>query len=116
MNDVPGWYGRAASAIAVLLSIWVGLHYRSPEWLALYGAAAMTSALLPAHRLLGAAGIVVGIAVAVAGYYLTRGMRVDLGSLASTAGGPLAPAREVLAIAVTAAWLLVGSTFRLLRA
>jgi hypothetical protein len=112
MSEVPGWYGRAASVIAVVLSVWVGMHYRTPEWLPIYGAAAVVTALLPAHRAIGGIGIAVGIGLAVGGFYLTRGSAIDLRAVTTAAG---APAREVLAIAVTAAWLVVGSAFRLLR-
>ena len=105
-----------ANGIAIALSIWVGMHYRAPEWLAIYGAAAAATAALPAHRFVGAIGLAVGLAVAVGGAFLLKGSHVALGEAFSATGGPLAPAREALGVILTALWLVVASAIRLRRA
>ena len=102
-----------ANGIAVALSIWVGMHYRAPEWLAIYGAAAAATAALPAHRFVGAIGIAIGLVVAAGGAFLLRGAHVSAGDVLSAAGGPLAPAREALGVVLTALWLVVASAIRL---
>jgi len=98
-----------ANGIAVALSIWVGMHYRAPEWLALYGA-------LPAHRFVGAIGLAIGLAVAIGGAFLLRNSHVSPGEVLSAEGGPLAPTREALGVVLTALWLVIASALRLKQA
>ena len=105
-----------ANGIAIALSIWVGMHYRAPEWLAIYGAAAVATAALPAHRFIGALGLAVGLAVAAGGAFLLRDVRVSIGDVFAATGGPLAPAREALGVVLTALWLVLASTIRLRQA
>ena len=105
-----------ANGIAVALSIWVGMHYRAPEWLALYGAAAATTAALPAHRFVGAIGLAIGLAVAIGGAFLLRNSHVSPGEVLSAEGGPLAPTREALGVVLTALWLVIASALRLKQA
>ena len=102
-----------ANGIAIALSIWVGMHYRAPEWLAIYAAAAAVTAALPSHRLVGAVGLAVGLVVAGGGALLLWNSHVALGEMFSATGGPLAPAREALGVALTTVWLAVASTIRL---
>jgi len=116
MTELPWWYGTIANVLAIGFSVWVGIHYRSPEWLALYIPVALVTAALPAHRKVGLVGIAVGIAVAAVGFYLMRGVDFELGKVVSATGGPASPAREVAAIALAAAWLVIGSAYRTRRA
>jgi hypothetical protein len=113
MTEAPWWYGTLANALAVLLSVWVGMHYRTPEWLAVYGAAALISALLPSHtRLIGVVGLAVGLGVGAGGLYLLRDAHIVLGDAFSVRGGLLSPARDAAALGVTVAWLLLASLYR----
>lgn len=114
VTEVPWWYATIAHVFAVVLSVWVGLHYRAGgEWLALYGVAAAASAVLPARRLAGAVGLVAGLAVAGVGAYLMRDVRHAISVGDMFAGGRLlTPAREALVLVVTTMWLLAASPLR----
>ncbi len=111
---MPWWYTTTAHVFAIVLSIWVGLHYQAGgEWLALYGAAAVASALLPAKRLAGAFGLVAGLAVAGLGAYLMRDARHAIAFGDIFAGGHvLSPAREAAVLVLTTMWLLAASPLR----
>ncbi len=113
MSEVPWWYGTLAHVVAIALSVWVGLHYKAgAEWLVLYGAAAAASAALPARRFFAIFGFTVGLSVAAGGFYLMRDVHVVPADVLSGGDGPLAPAREALALASTSVWLLAGSALR----
>jgi len=110
---VPWWYTTIAHVLAVALSVWVGLHYRAPEWLALYGAGAVASALLPGRKLFGVLGLLAGLAIAGSGAYLMRDVRhgIMLGDL--FAGGPIiTPTREAVVLVLTTMWLLAAAPLR----
>jgi hypothetical protein len=114
VSEVPWWYATTAHAFAVLLSVWVGLHYRDGEWFALYSAAAVASAVLPARRIGGAFALLIGLGVAGAGAYLMRDARhaIVLADIFSGRGGLVTPAREALVLVVTTMWLLAASPLR----
>ncbi len=113
MTEVPWWFGTIAHVLAVVLSVWLGMHYKAgAEWLVLYGAAAVACAALPAKRVAGAFGFAIGLAIAAGGVYLLRDAHVAPRELLSLDGGPLAAPREALALAITAVWLLAGSALR----
>jgi len=115
VTEVPWWYATTAHAFAVVLSVWVGLHYQAgTEWIALYGAAAVASAVLPGKRMAGAFGLIVGLGIAAAGAYLMRDARhaIILGDVFSDTGHTLTPAREALVLVVTTMWLLAASPLR----
>jgi len=115
VTEVPGWYAATARMIAVALSVWVGMHYQAgAEWVALYAAAAIASALLPGKRMTGAFGLIVGLAVAAAGAYLMRDVRhaIVLSDVFSATGHALTPAREALVLVITTMWLLAASPLR----
>jgi hypothetical protein len=113
VTGVPWWYTTIAHVLAIALSVWTGLHYRAPEWMALYGVAALGSAILPGRKLLGAIGLVTGLVVAGTGAYLMRDVRhgIVLGDL--FAGGPIiTPTREAVVLVLTTMWLLAASPLR----
>jgi hypothetical protein len=115
VTEVPWWYATIAHALAVVLSVWVGLHYQAGgEWIALYAAAAVASAMLPSKRLAGAFGLIVGLGIAAAGAYLMRDARhaIVLGDIFSNTGHLLTPAREALVLVITTMWLLAASPLR----
>jgi hypothetical protein len=121
MTPVPWWFQTLAQVLAIVFSIWLGLHIhadRAPLWMALYGAAALLTALLPSKRVVGFVGLGIAVAVGGLGGYL---MKDALGHLAmedaiSTTGPILNTARETIVLGLAAVWLLVGSAFRTRRA
>lgn len=114
VNEVPWWYTTIAHVFAVVLSIWVGLHFKANgAWIALYAAAAVSSAVLPAKRIAGAAGIAVGLGVAALGAYLMRDARHAISASDLFAGGPIVnAAREAFILVVTTMWLLAAAPLR----
>ena len=119
VKGVPRWFVMMADVLAVACSLWVGLHVRSHDavWIAIYGAAAIVSALLPAHRAIGFAGLAVGIAVGAWGGYLLRDAWAELRlDDLVRAKSPLGGGREAVALAIAGLWLVLGSAFRTQRA
>ena len=121
MKGVPWWFQLTAHVLAIAFSIWIGLHVelRDPvPWIAIYGTAAIVSALLPSRRVMGFIGLGLGIAVGAWGGYLLRdvwnGLRVD--HLVDMHGGPLGGGREAIVLAFAGLWLVLGSAFRTQRA
>jgi hypothetical protein len=121
VKGVPRWYQLTAYALAVGFSLWIGLHVhvRDPvPWIVIYAIAAIVSALLPAHRMVGFIGLALGIAIGAWGAYLLRDvwdvLRLD--QLFGAGDGPLGGGREVLALAIAGLWLVLGSAFRTQRA
>ena len=112
MTELPWWYSTIASVLAVGLSVWVGIHYRSPEWVSIYAAAALACAALPAHRIVGWFALAIGLAIAGAGLYLLRGSDLVLADVFSAEGGTTSPPREAAVLAVVVLWLVIGSLYR----
>ena len=113
VTGVPWWYTTIAHVLAITLSVWVGLHYRAPEWLALYGLAAVASALLPGRKVFGAIGLIAGLGIAGLGAYLMRDVRhsIVIGDLFND-GPVVTPTREAVVLVVTTMWLLAASPLR----
>jgi hypothetical protein len=116
VKGVPRWFQATAYLLAVGFSVWIGMHVqlRDPlPWIAIYATAAIVSALLPSHRVVGFIGLVLGIAVGAWGTYLLRdvwdALRAD--ELLATRGG-----REAVVLAIAGVWLVLGSAFRTQRA
>jgi hypothetical protein len=121
MKGVPRWFQVVAYVLAVGFSLWIGLHIHiddSVPWIAIYATAAIVSALLPAHRVVGFVGLALGIAIGAWGLYLLRDVweALRLDKLVETAGGPLGGGREAIVLAVALVWLVLGSAFRTQRA
>jgi hypothetical protein len=107
----------------VLFSLSVGLQVNDPDparWMAIYGAAALVAALLPAFRQAAAGGAVVGIVAAAWGAYLgsqvasTIGFS-DLFLKMSEKGGAVEVGREAGGLVIIAVTLLALSAYRFLR-
>jgi hypothetical protein len=123
MGPVPRWFIAICWILAVLFSLCVGLQINDPDpvlWMVLYGAAAISCALLPAHRLFAASGALVGLVAAGWGAYL--GIRVldqleisDLWMKMSEKGGAVEVGREAAGLAIVALGLLGASAFRATR-
>jgi hypothetical protein len=112
VKGVPGWFQVMAYVLAVGFCVWIGLHLRTSNplpWVSIYAVAAIVSALLPSHRIVGFIGLVLGIAIGAFGTYLLRAVFPVLQPdelLATTTG------REVLALSLAGVWLVLGSAFR----
>src|ERR1700685_1921031 len=121
MKAVPWWFQTTANVLAVVFAVWVGLHYRAPHataWFVIYGAIAAVTAAIPAHRVVGIAGLLVGVAVMASGAYLMKGAgaAISVRDVFAMHGGVVSPSREAMALVIATAWLMLGSGFRLLRA
>jgi hypothetical protein len=124
MRPVPRWFVGLCWVLAVLFSLCVGLQINDPdpvEWMAIYGAAAIACALLPARRLFAAFAIAIGLIAAVWGSYLaTRAFghvgASDLFMKMSEKGGAVEVGREAVGLAIVAIGLIGTSAFRATRA
>lgn len=123
MRPVPRWFIAICWVLAVLFSLCVGLQVNDPDpvrWMVLYGAAAISCALLPARRLFAATAVGVGLVAAAWGAYL--GSQVfdqlaisDLWMKMSEKGGTVEVGREAAGLALVAFGLIGTSAFRATR-
>jgi xanthosine utilization system XapX-like protein len=115
MKVVPWWFRTVAHVLAIVFAMWVGIHYQAPvEWIVIYTLAAVTSAALPAHRVVGFVGLCAGIIVAAWGAYLLRDSwkQLSIDNIVSPQGGVLGGGREAVMLALAGLWLVLGSAFR----
>lgn len=123
MRPVPRWFIAICWVLAVLFALCVGLQVNDPDparWMALYGAAAIASAVLPARRLFAATAMLVGLAAAAWGAYLANQVLdqleiSDLWMKMSEKGGAVEVGREAAGLAIVALGLIGTSTFRATR-
>ena len=120
MKAVPWWFQTTAHVLAVMFSLWLGLHLHTPQaaqWIVIYGVAAALSAALPYHRILGFAGLASGILIGFWGGWLLRDVWKTL-TVADLFGpnGIRTPGHEVTMLVLAGLWLVVGSAFRTQRA
>jgi hypothetical protein len=110
--------------MAALLGVCVALQYNDPDpirWIAIYGAGAIVSAVLPAKRVLVPLAIAVGLGAAAWAIYLvhkTWGVieLSDLTNKMSEYGGAVEEGREAGGLGIEAVWLLFAAGFRRTRA
>ena len=101
MSRVPGWYVGACWIAAIGLSICVGLTFREPALFALFAAAAIATAALPARRLTAAFGVLVGLTGSVWAVALVqRGVPVEI------------DVRGPGGIGIAGGWMLIASGLR----
>jgi len=121
---VPPWFRWLAYVMAALFAVCVALQYNDPDpirWMAIYGAAAVLSALLPGRRAAVLPAALAGlVAAAWAAYLASRVWGLigvsDLWLKMSEKGGAVEEGREAGGLAIEAAWLLAASAFRSRRA
>ena len=124
MAPSPTWFKWLSWAMAALLATCVALQYNDPDpirWMAIYGAGALISIVLPSNRRAPLAGLVVGLVATVwAGYLISRVWGVvslsDFVDKMSEKGGAVEEEREAGGLLIEAVWLLAGSWFRSRRA
>lgn len=123
MRPLPRWFIAICWVLAVLFSLSVGLQVNDPDpavWMAMYGAAAIASALLPSRRIFAGLAVLVGLVAAAWGAYL--GSQVfdqlefsDLWLKMSEKGGAVEVGREAGGLAIVALGLLGTSAYRATR-
>ncbi len=121
MKAVPRWFQTTSHVLAVVFSLWLGLHLHTPQaeqWIVIYGVAAALAAALPYHRVLGFAGLASGILIGFWGSWLLRDVwkTLSAGDLFGGHGGLRTGGHEVAMLVIAGLWLVVGSAFRTQRA
>lgn len=120
MAPLPPWFKVACWVMTALLGLSVALQYNDPDpvvWMAIYGAGAILSALLPARRVLALPALVVGLVAAAWAIYLIQSVWgdiavSDLTSKMSEKGGAVEVGREAGGLSIEAVWLLFAASFR----
>ncbi|MEJ7602305.1 MAG: transmembrane 220 family protein [Kofleriaceae bacterium] len=120
MKPVPAWFRWLSYVMAALFVLCAVLQYNDPDpvrWMAIYGAGAVVSALMPARKPVAGLGMLVGLACAIWSIWLihaTWGLIAlsDLTSKMSEKGGAVEAGREAGGLAIEAVWLLAASAFR----
>ena len=124
MKPVPRWFVALCWVMAVLFMVCVGLQENDPDpirWMAIYGAAGLCCAALPARRVVAIPAAVVGLIAAAWGAYLAHQvMHVlsfsDLFMKMDEKGGAVEVGREAGGLVIVAAMMLGGASFRVSRA
>jgi len=124
MKPVPIWFPWLSYVMAALFAVCVALQYNDPDplrWMAIYGAGAVASAVMPKRKPFAGLGVLVGLVCAVWSLYLvhsTWGVIAlsDLTNKMHEKGGAVEEGREAAGLAIEAVWLLAASAFRSRRA
>lgn len=124
MPAVPPWFRLVSWLMAGLLGVCVVLQLNDPDpvrWMAIYGAGAVVSALLPVKKPAAALALLVGLGAAAWALYLVNTVwgviaLSDLTSRMSEKGGAVEVGREAGGLAIEAVWLLAAGAFRGTRA
>ncbi|HRC58638.1 MAG TPA: transmembrane 220 family protein, partial [Kofleriaceae bacterium] len=120
MSEAPVWFRTTSWVMAALYAVSVALQYNDPDplrWMAIYGAAAVASAMLPTRR------FAVPLALATAGAALLwaallfpeiwgRVGFTDLWKKMSEKGGAVEIEREIGGLAIVVCWLLPAALLR----
>ena len=123
MKPVPRWFVAVCWVLAVLFSLSVGLQANDPDplrWMAMYGAAAVSVALLPWHREAALGAIAVGVVSAIWGAYLGRQVLGvvspgDLFGKMTEKGGAVEVGREAAGLAIISVSMFGLAAYRALR-
>lgn len=124
MAPVPTWFAGLAWLMAGLLGLSAALQYNDPDpvrWIAIYGAGAVVSILVPGRRPVAALALGLGAIAGAWAIYLTREVwgviaLSDLTEKMSEKGGAVEVGREAGGLAIEAVWLLAAGAFRATRA
>jgi len=123
MQPVPRWFTFICWVLAVLFAVFVALQLNDPDpirWMVIYGAAALSCALLPARKRVAVLAVVVGLIAAAWGAYI--GSQVfgqvaisDLWLKMSEKGGAVEVGRETGGLAIVAVAMFATAAFRATR-
>lgn len=117
MAVVPTWFRALSHVLAVGFAVWLGLHLYAPvEWILIFLAVTVLSALLPYFRIVGFAGITSGIVIGGLGTYLLRDTWKTFSVSGLAAGSGATAQRDAVVLVLSSLWLVLGSAFRTQRA
>ena len=117
---MPVWYRVACYVMAALLLVCVALQYNDPDpirWMAMYGSAAVTSALLPHDKRAVVLGYVIVAVSLIWAIVLLTGIwgKVEVADIVnkmSEKGGAVEEEREFGGLAIVGVWTLFASIYR----
>lgn len=117
---MPTWFRGLSYVMAALLFVCVALQYNDPDpirWMAIYGAGAIVSVVLPSRRAVATVAIVLGVATAVWAGALVLEVwdKIELSDLKdkmSEKGGAVEVGREAGGLGIQAVWLVIGGVVR----
>jgi hypothetical protein len=117
---VPIWYRLACYLMAALLLVAVALQYNDPDpirWMVMYGAAAITSIVLPHDKRIIPLGYLITVVTLIWALVLLVGVwgKVDLSDIVekmSEKGGAVEEERELGGLAITSVWTLAATWLR----
>ena len=117
---VATWFKATSFAMAGLLLVCVALQHNDPDpirWMAMYGAGAVVSVLLPSKKPLAALALLLGlVALAWAIYLIStvwgRIALSDLTSKMSEKGGAVEVGREAGGLIIEGVWLMLAASYR----
>ena len=120
MSEAPVWFRTVSWVMAALYAVSVALQYNDPDplrWMAIYGAAAVASAMLPARRwaiplALATAGAAVLWAALLFPELWGKVGFTDLWRKMSEKGGAVEVEREVGGLIIVAGWLVPAALLR----
>ena len=121
---VATWFKAASFAMAGLLLVCVALQYNDPDpilWMAMYGAGAVVSMLLPSKKPAAALALLLGLVALPWAIYLIstvwgRIALSDLTSKMSEKGGAVEVGREAGGLIIEGVWLMFAASYRGTRA
>jgi hypothetical protein len=124
MKPVPRWFVALCWVMAILFMVCVGLQENDPDpirWMAIYGAAGLSCAVLPHRRAVAIPAAAVGLVAAAWGAYLAHQVIgvlsfSDLFLKMDEKGGAVEVGREAGGLVIVAAMMLGGAGFRATRA
>jgi len=120
MPPVATWFKATCWLMAAVLGLSVAVQYNDPDpwrWIAIYGAGAAISAVLPARRGLAIVALVIGLISLAWAIYLIQGVwgiisLSDLPTKMSEKGGAVEVGREAGGLVIEGVWLLVAASYR----
>ena len=121
---VATWFKAVSWAMAGILLVCVVLQYNDPDpirWMAMYGAGAVASVLLPIKKPAAALALLIGLVAFAWAIYLIstvwgRIALSDLTSKMSEKGGAVEVGREAGGLLIEGVWLMVAASYRGARA
>ena len=120
MAPVASWFKAVSWAMAGLLFVCVVLQLNDPDpvrWMAMYGAGAIVSVLLPAKKPAAALALVIGLITLAWAFYLIHSVwgRIALSDLThkmSEKGGAVEIGREAGGLLIQGVWLMFAASYR----
>jgi len=120
MPPVATWFKGACWLMAGLLGLCVAVQYNDPDpwrWVAIYGAGAVVTLLLPGRKQLAIVSLVLGLVALAWAIYLIQSVwgviaLSDLPTKMSEKGGAVEVGREAGGLTIQGVWLLIAASYR----